>query len=343
VQHNKILVTGGAGYIGSHTVIELLEAGYQPVSIDNFSNAPRDTFERIFQITGKRIENADINLCDSTLVHDWFAAHSPISGIIHFAALKAVGESVEQPLRYYRNNIDSLLTVLDCAEKYRIPAFIFSSSCSVYGNVSRLPVDERTPLAEAESPYAFTKVCGERIVKDTSAVSGVNAVLLRYFNPVGAHSSGLLGEYPIHKPNNLIPVITQAACGKIPPMQIHGVDYATRDGSCIRDYVHVSDIARAHVQALQFIESQSKMHICEVFNLGSGKGVSVHEAIHAFEENTGQKVPYSKGPRRPGDVEAIYSDSTKAQKYLGWYPLFNLQDMMNTAWKWQQQLNHEGN
>lgn len=337
----KILVTGGAGYIGSHTILELLNAGYQPVSIDNYINSPRNTFDRIAEISGQRVQNAEIDLAQSHQLTQWFSTHPDIEGIIHFAALKAVGESVNQPLLYYRNNIFSLVNILQAAADHGIDNFIFSSSCSVYGNVAQLPVNEDTPLSTSESPYGYTKVCGERMVADCTKASSIRAVMLRYFNPVGAHRSGLLGEYPITQPNNLIPVITQAASGITEQMRVHGTDYPTRDGSCIRDYVHVSDIALAHVQALKYLEKQALGSVCEIFNLGTGSGVSVLEAINAFEATTGIKVPHTFGPRRPGDVSAIYSDCTKALNLLGWRAECNLTEMMRTAWVWQQQLNYE--
>ncbi|MCB0483697.1 MAG: UDP-glucose 4-epimerase GalE [Flavobacteriales bacterium] len=339
----KILVTGGAGYIGTHTILELLSSGYTVISADNFSNAPRNSFERIAQISGCQIENCEIDLCDAAAVDNLFSNHRGFEGVIHFAALKAVGESVSQPLHYYHNNIASLLNVLSMCAKYSVKRFIFSSSCSVYGNSTVLPVDEMTPMGKSESPYAFSKVVGERIVQDTVASVNLSAILLRYFNPVGAHPSGLLGEYPIHKPNNLIPVITQAASGITPPMTVHGNDYNTRDGSCIRDYVHVCDIARAHVLALQYLFELQKDNYCDVFNLGTGSGVSVLEAVAAFEKSTGTKVPLAIGPRRQGDVAAIYSNSAKAAQQLKWTPEYDLEAMMQSAWKWQQQLNHERN
>ncbi len=339
---NTIIVTGGAGYIGSHTIIELLETtGFNVVSIDNFSNSSAKTFERIEKITGRKITNYEVDLCSKNNVEKIFEIEKNIAGVIHFAAYKSVGESVLNPYKYYHNNISSLLNVLECCLKSNIPNFIFSSSCSVYGNISQLPVKEDTPFGKAESPYAYTKQAGEEIIKDyTTAFNQLQAIALRYFNPVGAHISGLIGESPINKANNLVPIITNTAIGKIEQMTVFGNDYPTRDGTCIRDYIHVTDIAAAHIKAMMYlINSQNKSNY-SIFNLGTGTGVSVLEAISAFEKISGQKLKYTIGSKRPGDVIAIYSDTAKSENELGWKPKFTLEEMMETAWKWElEQIN----
>ena len=338
-----VIITGGAGYIGSHTAIELLEDGrFDVVSIDNFVNAHPRSLDRVKQITGKTLTNYNVDLQDLEATESVFQAHEDIVGIIHFAALKAVGESVEQPLRYYKNNFDSLVHILYCAEKYGVRNVIFSSSCSVYGNIEALPVTEATPTAETESPYANTKLVGERIIKDfIRASESSRAIALRYFNPVGAHETGLNGEEPLNRPNNLVPVITQTAAGIIPQLTVFGGDYDTRDGSNIRDYIHVTDIAIAHIKALDYLLEDRNEERFELFNLGTGNGVSVLEAIHAFEKVTGEKLNYVVGERRPGDVVAIYSDSSLAKDKLGWVAERDIEVMMASAWKWQQGLGKE--
>jgi UDP-glucose 4-epimerase len=333
----KILVTGGAGYIGSHTIIEILEnnKGTEVISADNHSNSTAKSYERIKNVTGHNIWNYSIDLCDKHSVKVMFDKNKDIDGIIHFAAFKSVPESVDKPLEYYHNNIESLLNILGAVKEFNIPNFIFSSSCSVYGNIDKLPVNESTPLG-AISPYGYTKQVGERIVEDfTRSTPGVKAVLLRYFNPVGAHLSGKIGEVPLQRPSNLVPVITQTAIGKLNETIVYGNDYDTRDGTCIRDYIHVSDIARAHTDALAYIRNDKGAPACSVYNLGSGKGVSVMEMINAFEKVSDMKLNYRIGERRPGDVAAIYSDNTKVQKTLGWVPKYSLEDMMLSAWKWE--------
>lgn len=340
----KVIVTGGAGYIGSHTIIRILEStNWEVVSIDSYLNSRPKTFERIRQITGKTVENFEVDLANNNETLDCFKKIGKVDGVIHFAALKAVGESVEKPLFYYKNNIQGLLNVLEASVANKIPNFIFSSSCSIYGNVEKLPVDENTPLAVPESPYAATKAMGETILNDFKVASDLNITSLRYFNPVGAHESGLIGEDPINKPNNLFPVITQTAVGKIEKMSVFGDDYQTRDGSCIRDYIHVCDIADAHILSLKHaIESKNQQSV-DFYNLGSGNGVSVLEAINTFEEISDKKLNYHIADRRAGDVEAIFSNSAKAHKELGWEVKNNLNDMMSSAWKWQQQLEKESN
>lgn len=332
-----IIVTGGAGYIGSHTIIELLQqTNFSVISIDNFSNSNRDTFDRIEKITGKVIKNLNVDICNhDALELAMSSVENPI-GVIHFAAYKAVGESVVNPLLYYHNNISSLVNILKICKKFNINHFIFSSSCSVYGNVSELPVTETTPFSIAESPYAHTKQIGEDVVSNfTKSETDFNSVLLRYFNPVGAHQSGFNGELSKDKPSNLVPFITQSAVGILPPLTVFGDDYDTRDGSCIRDYVHVSDIADAHVKALNYLINKKNTNKTTVFNLGTGNGVSVLECIYSFEKVSNKKLDYVIGKRRAGDVVNIYANNELAKKELHWIPKYNLDDMMLSAWNWQ--------
>ncbi len=340
---STILVTGGMGYIGSHTIIELLNKGtYQPVSIDNCVNSSVETQDRIEQITGQRIPNHHVDLVNLSELETVFQQYDDIVGVIHFAALKAVGESVAQPLKYYRNNFLGLINVLTCCKKFGVKNIIFSSSCTVYGEISQLPVTEETPLSRAASPYGNTKLVGEEIIRDfIHATEDQKAISLRYFNPVGAHDTGLNGEDPINRPNNLVPVITQTASGIIPQLTVFGGDYPTRDGSCIRDYIHVTDIADAHLKAMDYLIQGKNTSNYEVFNLGSGQGVTVLEAIHAFENVTEQKLNYIIGDRRPGDVSAIYSDSSLAKEKLGWEATRGIEDMMASAWKWQLLINEK--
>jgi UDP-glucose 4-epimerase len=332
-----ILVTGGCGYIGSHTVVDLLENGYDVISVDNNSRSNAGILNGIESITGKKIKNYKVDLCN---FDDTFAIfqENDISGIIHFAAYKSVGESVEKPLMYFENNLNSLINLLKCVQEFQTPYFVFSSSCTVYGNPDHIPVTESTPPKPAESPYGYTKQMGEQIINEFAKSTGTHSILLRYFNPVGAHPSIKIGEMPIGKPQNLVPAITQTAIGKLPKMSVHGSDYDTRDGSCIRDYIHVCDIAHAHTLAIKYLEKGKNNGLCEVFNLGSGNGVSVLEAIKAFEKVSGVKLNYEIGPRRPGDVVAIYANLDLATKLLGWTPKYDLEDMMRTAWEWEQRL-----
>jgi UDP-glucose 4-epimerase len=335
-----IIVTGGAGYIGSHTIIELLQnTSYHIISIDNFSNSTKETFNRIEAITGKQVENLDIDICDLQKLELAIKQVKNPIGVIHFAAYKSVGDSVLNPLAYYHNNITSLVNILSVCKTFHIPQFIFSSSCSVYGNVSELPVTENTAFSIAESPYAHTKQIGEDIVSNfAKSESFFNNVLLRYFNPVGAHQSGLNGELSKDKPSNLVPFITQSAIGILPPLTVFGDDYDTRDGSCIRDYIHVSDIADAHVKALNYLIEKKNSQQTSIFNLGTGNGVSVFECIHSFEKVSHQKLNYHIGKRRPGDVINIYANNTLAKSQLNWQPKYNLDDMMLSAWKWELNL-----
>lgn len=334
----KILVTGGCGYIGSHTLLDLIGNGYEVISVDNNSRSSTRLLEGVEKITGKKIKNYKVDLCDFDDTHAIFAENDDIAGIIHFAAYKAVGESVEKPLLYYHNNLISLINLLKCVDEYQIPYFVFSSSCTVYGSPASIPVTEETAKQPAESPYGYTKQVGEEMITEFAKTSKTQFVLLRYFNPAGAHPSGLLGEYPFDRPQNLTPVITQTAIGKIPQLTVFGNDYDTRDGSCLRDFVHVCDLAHAHTLALnQLISKKSKTNV-EIYNLGTGTGITVLEAIKAFERVTGVSLNYTIGPRRPGDIMAIYANNDKAIRELGWKPQFSLDDIMATAWQWEQNL-----
>ena len=333
-----ILVTGGCGYIGAHTIVDLIENGFNVISVDNLSRASDQSLVGIEKITGKKIKNYTVDLTDKVATENIFIENPGITGIIHFAAYKAVGESVELPLDYYENNLFSLVHLLQMSVKYHAKHFIFSSSCTVYGNPDTSRVTEATPLQAAASPYGATKQMGEVIVKDTAHTYPISAILLRYFNPVGAHPSTAIGELPIGRPQNLVPAITQTAIGKLPKMQVHGNDYDTRDGSCIRDYIHVCDIAHAHTLALQYSIKNNQEKSCEVFNLGTGNGITVLEAIQAFEKVSGVQLNYEIGPRRAGDIVAIYANNDKAVKELGWNCKYGLDEMMLTAWKWEQSL-----
>lgn len=333
----KILVTGGCGYIGSHTIVDLIAHGFEVVSVDNLSNSDDSVLEGIEAITGQRVFNYATDLCDLPATRLIFEDHPDFAGVIHFAALKAVGESVEQPLRYFHNNLNSLLNILTCMRDVGAPHLIFSSSCSVYGNAAELPVTETTPWQEAESPYGRSKQMGEQIIRDTlPACPGMNSILLRYFNPAGAHPSALIGESPSHPASNLVPVITETALGLRREMTVFGVDYPTRDGSCVRDYIHVMDLANAHTKALQYLLEQRNESPCEVFNLGMGEGVTVLEAIEAFERVSGVRPAYRIGPRRAGDVVAVYADNTRAAARLGWQLKYSIDDIMRSAWDWEQ-------
>lgn len=334
----KILVTGGCGYIGSHTIVDLVENGYDVISVDNNSRSSPRIFEGIEKITGKKIKNYRVDLCNFDDTFAIFQENDDIAGIVHFAAYKSVGESVAQPLLYFENNLVSLINLLKCVQEFSIPYFVFSSSCTVYGNPDQVPVTEASPPKPAESPYGYTKQMGEQIINEFSKSSQTQCILLRYFNPAGAHPTAFIGELPIGKPENLVPAITQTAIGKIPHMKVHGNDYPTRDGSCIRDYIHVCDIAHAHTLAVQFLLDEKSTNRCEVLNLGSGNGVTVLEAIKAFEKVSGINLNYSIGPRRPGDVVAIYANNDFARRILGWKIRYSLDDMMATAWKWEQKV-----
>lgn len=336
---SKILVTGGCGFIGSHTIVDLLENGFSVISVDDNSRSTSYALNGIEQITGKKVKNYTVDLKNFDETRAVFQENPDISGIIHFAAYKAVGESVEEPIRYYENNIFGLINLLKCVQEFNIPNFVFSSSCTVYGNPDTIPVTEDSPIKKAESPYGATKQMGEQILQDfTKALAGLSTILLRYFNPVGAHPSTLIGEIPVGRPQNLVPVITQTAIGKLPKMWVHGNDYDTRDGSCVRDYIHVCDIAHAHTLAIQYLASNKNKTRCDIFNLGTGDGVTVLEAIHMFEEVSGVKLNYEIGPRRAGDVIAIYANNNLAVTELGWKIRYNLRDMMQTAWAWERKI-----
>lgn len=333
-----ILVTGGCGYIGSHTIVDLIENGFDVISVDNNSRSNPAILEGVERITGKKVKNYKVDLCNFDDTFAIFQENDTIEGIIHFAAYKAVGESVEKPLMYFENNMNSLINVLKCVQEFGIPFFVFSSSCTVYGNPDEIPVTEKTPQKLAESPYGYTKQMGEQIINEFAKTAGTPCILLRYFNPVGAHPSIQIGEMPIGRPQNLVPAITQTAIGKLPKLTVFGDDYDTRDGSCIRDYIHVSDIAHAHTLSIQYLQQQKNKTRCEVFNLGTGNGVTVLEAIHSFEKVSGVELNYEIGPRRPGDVVAIYANNDLAKEELGWDPQFSLDEMMLTAWQWEQRL-----
>ena len=339
----KILVTGGCGYIGSHTIVDLIQNGYEVISIDNNSRSNPDILTGVESITGKQIKNYIVDLCNYDDTKNVFKENPDILGIIHFAAYKSVGESVENPLIYFDNNLASLVNILKCSEEFNVSNFVFSSSCTVYGNPDEIPVTENTPQKPGESPYGITKQIGEQIITETIKADNIQTILLRYFNPVGAHPSILIGETPIGRPANLVPAITQTAIGKLPAMQVHGDDYPTRDGSCLRDYIHVSDIAHAHTLALDYLINKKNKTNCTVFNLGTGNGYTVLEVIKTFEKVTGQQLNYSIGPRRAGDVIAIYANRDKATNELGWDPKYTLEDMMHTAWQWELKLKNEIN
>jgi UDP-glucose 4-epimerase len=334
----KILVTGGTGYIGSHTVVELQQKGYEVIIIDNLSNSDKEVIRSIEKITGILPEFHEFDLCDKKKTKDFFANTKDISAVIHFAAFKAVGESVEQPLKYYRNNLVSLINLLDSMKEYKINNLVFSSSCTVYGQPDKLPVDESAPLKKAFSPYGHTKQISEEIIKNNCGKSSLHAIALRYFNPIGAHESALIGELPIGAPNNLVPYITQTAIGKRDYLRVWGNDYNTPDGTCIRDYIHVVDIALAHISALERMMKKKSRSEYEIFNLGTGKGFSVIEVINAFEKVSGQKLKYKILERRAGDIEKVWADTKLANKELGWKAQRNLEDMMLSAWNWEKHL-----
>ena len=340
---SKILVTGGCGYIGAHTIVDLIENGFEVISADNNSRSNENILDAVEKITGKAVKNYKVDLCIYDDTFAIFQENPDITGIIHFAAYKAVGESVEKPLLYFENNLNSLINILKCADEFSVPNFVFSSSCTVYGNPDAIPVTEETPMKPAESAYGATKQMGEKIVSDAVNANTNNAILLRYFNPVGAHPSILMGETPLGKPQNLVPAITQTAIGKLSGMKVWGNDYDTKDGSCVRDYIHVCDIAHAHTLALNYLLEGRNQRNCEVFNLGTGDGLTVLEIINSFEKISGVKLNYEIGPRRSGDVVAIYANNDKAKNLLGWNPKYNLQDMMATAWKWELKLKEHEN
>jgi UDP-glucose 4-epimerase len=334
----KVIVTGGAGFIGSHTVVELIAAGYAPVIVDDLRNSHQRALAGIEAITGKAPVVHRVDCTDARAMDAVFAKEGPVDGVIHFAAYKAVGESVTEPLKYYSNNVGSLTVLLEVMARHKVTKLVFSSSCTVYGQPAELPVTERSPDKEANSPYGYTKVVCEQVLRDHGVADRtMRTVMLRYFNPIGAHPSGHIGELPIGVPNNLVPFVTQTAIGIRERLTVNGNDYDTNDGSCVRDYIHVMDLARAHVRALDWIDQQ-QAPVCEVFNLGTGKGNTVLEVVHTFEEVARMKVPYTIGPRRPGDVEQVYADTAKSRDVLGWHCEHDLRDALRDAWNWERAL-----
>lgn len=339
-----ILVTGGTGFIGSHTTVELQQAGYNVVIIDNLSNSNADVLDGIEQITGIRPAFEKVDCCDKAALEQVFTKYADIKGIIHFAASKAVGESVEKPLMYYRNNIDSLLNLLELMPQFGVKGIIFSSSCTVYGQPSKeyLPVTEDAPIQKALSPYGNTKQINEEIIQDyIHSGANVKSIILRYFNPIGAHPSALIGELPNGVPMNLIPFVTQTAMGIRNELKIFGNDYDTSDGTCIRDYIYVVDLAKAHVKAMARVLDMDTEPI-EIFNVGTGRGVTTYEVVEKFEKATGVKVNWTYAPRREGDIEKVWANPDKANNVLGWKAEANLEDVLKTAWDWQVKLRENG-
>jgi len=333
----KILVTGGTGYIGSHTSVELIESGYEVIIVDNLSNSTIEALDGIEQITGVRPHFEKFDLCDREKVFQLFSKYGDIKAIIHFAAFKAVGESVEKPLEYYRNNLTSLINLLYAMEKFNEPGLVFSSSCTVYGQPDILPVTEAAPVKKALAPYGNTKQISEEIIQDSLiANKKLKAIALRYFNPVGAHKSGLIGELPIGVPLNLVPFVTQTVAGIRGKLKVFGNDYNTSDGSAVRDYINVTDLAKAHVIAVERLLSNKNKSAYEVFNLGTGNGVSVLEIIKAFEKATGEKVNYEIVNRRAGDIEKVWADTSYANHELGWKAETSLEETLASAWKWEK-------
>ena len=333
------MVTGGTGYIGSHTVVELQAVGFEVVIIDDLSNSSAEVVDNIEKISGIRPAFEEFNLLDTKKLETFFEKYTSIEAIIHFAAFKAVGESVEKPLYYYRNNLVSLMNILDCMSKYKVPNLVFSSSCTVYGQPDQLPVTENTPKKDAESPYGNTKAISEEILRDTVKVTpDLNVIALRYFNPIGAHPSALIGELPRGVPNNLVPFITQTAAGIRQQLSVFGNDYNTADGSCVRDYINVVDLAKAHVIAINRLINRTNADRYEYFNVGTGNGASVLEVVKTFEEATGLKLNYKIVARRPGDVEKIYADTTIANTVLGWKAETSLFDTLLSAWNWEKRI-----
>ena len=338
-----VLVSGGAGYIGSHTVVELQQNGYDVVIVDNLCNSNIGVLDGIEKITGIRPEFEQIDLTEGEQVRDFFRRHQDIKAVIHFAALKAVGESVQKPLEYYRNNLNSLMNVIAGMREFGVKNLVFSSSCTVYGQADVLPVTEQTPRKQAESPYGNTKQINEEIIRDTIASGApINAILLRYFNPIGAHPTALLGELPNGVPQNLIPYLTQTAMGIREKLSVFGDDYDTPDGSCIRDFINVVDLAKAHVIAIRRILEQKQKEKVEVFNIGTGRGVSVLELINGFEKATGVKLNYQIVGRRAGDIEKVWANPDYANQELGWKAVETLEDTLRSAWNWQLKLRERG-
>jgi len=336
---SKVLVTGGTGYIGSHTAVELINEGFEVVIVDNLSNSKIDSLDGIEKITGVRPAFEQIDLCDKDKTETMLKKYAGIDAIIHFAAYKAVGESVAQPLKYYHNNLVSLINLLELMQQYSIRDLVFSSSCTVYGQPEKLPVTEDAPVQAATSPYGNTKQISEEIIRDTVAASGkIKSIALRYFNPIGAHASALIGELPVGVPNNLVPFITQTAIGIREQLSVFGNDYNTPDGSCLRDYIHVVDLAKAHVVAVRrLLENRNRSNF-EMYNLGTGKGVSVLELVHVFEKVSGVKLNYKIVGRRPGDTEQIWADTTYANNELGWKAKSTVEETLKSAWEWEKSL-----
>ncbi|MEZ4887011.1 MAG: UDP-glucose 4-epimerase GalE [Chitinophagales bacterium] len=335
----KIIVTGGAGYIGSHTVVALIEAGYEPIIVDNYSNADRNIIAQIEKIVDTSVRHYEVDCNDFSAFHRVFEKEKNVLGSIHFAASKAVGESVANPLKYYHNNIASLVNLLQLQLEFGIEHLVFSSSCTVYGEPEQLPVTENSPIQVANSPYGNTKqICEEIITDVVTSKANLKASSLRYFNPIGAHSSALIGELPFGVPNNLVPFITQTAAGLRESLTIFGDDYDTPDGTCVRDYIHVVDLAKAHVQALNWLQSQEKPNLHEAFNLGMGKGYSVLEIVQTFEKVNNLQLNYRIGEKRPGDVVRIYGSVDKANQILNWQNELSIEDALRDAWRWQLQL-----
>jgi UDP-glucose 4-epimerase len=334
----KVLVTGGLGFIGSHTVVELQNVGFEPVIIDNLSNSSIEVLERITNITGKKPLFEQMDLRDKTSVQNFFKKHSDVSGVIHFAASKAVGESVENPLLYYENNINALVYILQELQQKEEAHFIFSSSCTVYGQAEKMPITEDASVQPAMSPYGNTKQIGEEIISDVVKVSNINSILLRYFNPIGAHPTAEIGELPIGVPQNLVPFITQTGIGLRQELSVYGDDYPTPDGTAVRDYIHVVDLAKAHVVALQRLIEKKNVSKIETFNLGTGTGSSVLEVITAFEKVSGKKLPYKIVGRREGDITSAYANTEKANNLLGWKAQSTLEESLASAWKWEQKI-----
>ncbi|WP_394746697.1 UDP-glucose 4-epimerase GalE [Spongiimicrobium salis] len=335
----KIVVTGGLGFIGSHTVVALQEEGFEVVIIDNLSNSSEDVLQGIQQITGKKAQFEHMDLRDKNAVSNFFKKHTDVEGLIHFAAYKAVGESVANPLAYYENNLNTLVYLLQEMEHAKRSNFIFSSSCTVYGQADKMPITEDAPVKPAESPYGNTKQIGEEIIRDTAKVrDGFNAIALRYFNPMGAHPSAEIGELPIGVPQNLVPFITQTGVGLREQLSVFGYDYPTEDGTCIRDYIHVVDLAKAHVVALQRLLKRANQERFEVYNLGTGTGSSVLEVINSYERISGNRLKYELVDRRPGDVITAYASTTKANEILGWKTESSLDDAMKSAWDWEKKV-----
>lgn len=334
----KIVVTGGLGFIGSHTVVELQNEGFEVVAIDNLSNSSVEVLDGIERITGKKPVFENLDLRNKAAVQDFFNRHTDVKGVIHFAASKAVGESVENPLLYYENNINALVYLLQEMNKLEQPNFIFSSSCTVYGQAEKMPITEDASVQPAASPYGNTKQIGEEIITDTVKVTPIKAILLRYFNPIGAHPSAEIGELPLGIPQNLVPFITQTAIGLREKLAVFGDDYPTSDGTAVRDYIHVVDLAKAHVVALQRLLNKQNQAAVETFNLGTGKGSSVLEVIRAFEKVSGQKLNYQIVGRREGDITEAYANTDKANTVLGWKAQSTLEEALSSAWKWEQKI-----